>query len=77
MASEQNSDQSPQGSGGKRKELPPATRKRLQRCFEHSNRMMAQENYDYAVTLLTDCVVADPSDYQALGVFSWLPAKEV
>jgi tetratricopeptide (TPR) repeat protein len=69
MASEQNSDQSPQGSGGKRKELPPATRKRLQRCFEHSNRMMAQENYDYAVTLLTDCVVADPSDYQALACF--------
>ncbi|MEN6496904.1 MAG: hypothetical protein ABFD16_21650, partial [Thermoguttaceae bacterium] len=31
--------------------------------------MMAQENYDYAVTLLTDCVVADPSDYQALACF--------
>lgn len=69
MASEQNSDQSPQGGGGKRKELPPATRKRLQRCFEHSNRMMAQENYDYAVTLLTDCVAGDPSDYQALACF--------
>lgn len=61
MATEHNPQETPQ-AGGKRKELAPAVRKRLQQCFEHANKMMAQENYDYAVTLLTTCVAGDPSN---------------
>lgn len=68
MATEHNPNDTPQGSG-KRKELPPAVRKRLQQCFEHANKMMAQENYDYAVTLLTTCVTGDPSNAAAAASF--------
>ncbi len=44
-----------------REELSPAKQKRLQQCFEHASKQMAQENYDYAVQLFEQCVLGDPS----------------
>lgn len=40
----------------------PHGRKRLQKCFEHAGRQMAQENYDYATELLAQCVLGDPGN---------------
>ncbi len=75
MATEHNSDDTPQVAG-KRKELPPAVQKRLMKCFEHANKMVTQENYDYAVDLLTTCVVGDPSNAQyAASFFNCLRKK--
>jgi tetratricopeptide (TPR) repeat protein len=45
-----------------REPLTPAKRKRLQQCFEHASKQMAQENYDYAVELFAQCVIGDPSN---------------
>lgn len=42
--------------------MGPAKRKRLQQCFEHGSRQMAQENYDYATELFTQCVIGDPGN---------------
>jgi len=41
-----------------------AKRKRLQQCFEHANRQMAHEKYDfdYVTDLFTQCVVGDPAN---------------
>jgi tetratricopeptide (TPR) repeat protein len=58
-----------EGNGAQKKAISPAKRKRLQQCFEHANRMMAQENYEYAITLLSSCVVGDPSDFHFLQSF--------
>jgi tetratricopeptide (TPR) repeat protein len=57
-------DQQGQNGGQKppeRQPLSPATRKRLQKAFEHANKQTAQENYDYANELYTQCLVGDPS----------------
>jgi tetratricopeptide (TPR) repeat protein len=40
----------------------PAVKKRLQKCFEIASKQMAQENYDYATALFTDCVWGDPGN---------------
>jgi tetratricopeptide (TPR) repeat protein len=39
--------------------ISPAKRKRLQQCFEHASKQAAQQNYDYATELFTQCVVGD------------------
>ncbi|MBN1908990.1 MAG: tetratricopeptide repeat protein [Pirellulales bacterium] len=39
--------------------LDPAKRKRLQQCFQHANKMAAQDNFDYATELYTECVLGD------------------
>jgi tetratricopeptide (TPR) repeat protein len=61
MASQEGPDQVPQ-QPGKREPLTPAVRKRLQKCFDHATKQMAQENYDYAADLLTQCVQGDPGN---------------
>lgn len=45
-----------------REPIPPARRKRLQQCFEHASRQMAQDSYDYATELFSQCVVGDPAN---------------
>ena len=45
-----------------REPIPPAKRKRLQQCFEHGSKQMAQENYDYATELFAQCVRGDPAN---------------
>jgi tetratricopeptide (TPR) repeat protein len=37
--------------------------------FEHANRMMAQDNFDYASELLSQCVTGDPSNFAYLQAF--------
>ncbi|MFZ5828978.1 MAG: hypothetical protein ACOY3P_02780, partial [Planctomycetota bacterium] len=48
--------------GQERQPLSPATRKRLQKAFEHASRQTAQSQFDYAAELLTQCVVGDPAN---------------
>ncbi len=69
MASEENSGESPQGAGAAREPLSPAKRKRLQQCFEHASKQMAQESYDYATELFTQCVIGDPANLIYLQSF--------
>ncbi len=46
-----------QGNGGQM--LSASTRKRLQQCFVHAGKQAAQDNYDYATELFTQCVLGD------------------
>jgi tetratricopeptide (TPR) repeat protein len=55
MATEGQSERGPQT-------MTPATRKRLQKCFEHASKQTSQNNFDYATELLTQCVAGDPSN---------------
>jgi thioredoxin-like negative regulator of GroEL len=48
--------------GRKREPLSPAARKRLQKCFEYAGKQAAQENYDYATDLFSQCVLGDPGN---------------
>ena len=50
------------GGSNERKPLTPATRKRLQKCFEHASKQTSQDNFDYATELLTQCVTGDPGN---------------
>ena len=62
----------PEGPQGETAGIPtisPAKRKRLQQCYEHANRQMQQENYDYAAELFTQCVAGDPSNFIYLQSF--------
>ncbi len=62
----------PQGPAGDTTGIPtisPAKRKRLQQCYEHANRQMQQDNYDYAAELFTQCVAGDPSNFIYLQSF--------
>lgn len=43
-------------------EPSPAKRKRLKECFEYGNRIAAQENFDYAADVYTECVVGEPGN---------------
>ncbi len=52
-----------------RPEMSPAKRKRLQQCFEHASRQLAQENHDYATELFTQCVLGDPGNLVYLQNF--------
>jgi len=54
---------------GNQREIPPARRKRLQRCFEHGSKMAAQDNFDYATVLFTQCVAGDPNNFMYLQSF--------
>ena len=44
-------------------EIKPAVRKRLQKCFDHARQLMGrlEYNFDYAHTLLSQCVSGDPA----------------
>jgi len=44
------------------KGLSPVARKRLEKMFEHAEQRASQEQYDYAVELLTQCVLGDPGN---------------
>jgi len=55
-------DEPPEQPLPAREPLPPAKRKRLQQCFEHAGRQMAQDSYDYATELFSQCVVGDPAN---------------
>ncbi|MCX7424342.1 MAG: tetratricopeptide repeat protein [Planctomycetia bacterium] len=48
-----------ESSDGGRKPLTPAQRKRLQQCFVHAGKQAAQDNFDYATELFTQCVLGD------------------
>lgn len=59
------------GKAGKREQdqadsrgLSPVARKRLQKMFEHAGQRAAQEQYDYAAELLTQCVLGEPGNMQ-------------
>jgi len=56
------SEEQAQTNGEGRQPLSPARRKRLQQCFEHASKQAAQQNYDYATELFTQCVVGDPDN---------------
>ena len=40
----------------------PAKQKRLQKAFEHASRQAAQDSFDYATELFTQCVAGDPGN---------------
>lgn len=65
MASEPHSSGSSEGEGTGRAAISPAKRKRLQQSFEHANRQMAHEKYDfdYVTDLFTQCVAGDPANF--------------
>ncbi len=62
MASEDTTSPTPQGAIRFPQPPTPAQRKRLQKCYEHANVQMRQENYDYATELFTQCVLGDPGN---------------
>ena len=43
----------------KRQPLTPASRKRFQQLFEHAGKQAAQDSFDYATELFTQCVLGD------------------
>lgn len=45
-----------------RQPLPPATRRRLQSCFEHGSRSAAKNDFNYATDMFLMCVAGDPSN---------------
>src|SRR5215475_12924212 len=47
---------------GTRGGLNPAVRARLQQCFQRAVQAAQISNYDYAIDLLTQCVVTDPGN---------------
>jgi len=51
--------------------VPPAVRRRLQQCYDHAKKLMAQPkyDYDYAHTLLSECVAADPGNLVYVDTF--------
>ena len=59
----------PETPSGGLEPIPPGKRKRLQQMFEHANRMMAQDNFDYASELLSQCVTTDPANFAYLQAF--------
>lgn len=69
MASEEQNPQPEPERKAERKPLTPATRKRLQKCFEHATKQTNQNNHDYATQLLTECVVGDPMSLPYLRSF--------
>ncbi len=51
--------------------ITPAQRRRLQQCYDHANKLLAHEKYDfdYANTLLSECVMGDPSNLMYVEAF--------
>jgi len=62
MARDDNATPAEGASPTGREPISPAKRKRLQQCFEHASKQMAQENYDYATELFGQCVASDPAN---------------
>jgi tetratricopeptide (TPR) repeat protein len=62
MAPDDNSVPTEDSQPPARQPVPPAKRKRLQQCFEHGSKQMAQENYDYATEMFAQCVRGDPAN---------------
>lgn len=58
-------------SGQALPEMSPALRRRLKMCHDHGLRLMQSEKYDfdYAHTLLSQCVIYDPGNVQFLDTF--------
>jgi len=61
------SEESPKSNGGEndgssREPLSPAKAKRLQKVFQHASKQMSQDSFDYATTLLMQCVLGDPGN---------------
>jgi tetratricopeptide (TPR) repeat protein len=67
MSSEDNHEAAEQAS--KWEPPSPAARKRLQKCFEHASKQMAQDNFDYATELFGQCVIGDPTNHVYLQNF--------
>jgi tetratricopeptide (TPR) repeat protein len=51
----------PRGDVGKRKQL--------KQLFEHANKVMGQDNCDYATELLTQCILGDPGNLMYVQTF--------
>jgi tetratricopeptide (TPR) repeat protein len=49
--------------------LAPAVRQRLQKTFEHAQRCVEKNDYDYATQLFTQCVSEDPANIVYLQAF--------
>jgi tetratricopeptide (TPR) repeat protein len=51
--------------------IPPALRRRLQECYEHGTKLMAQDKYDfdYAHSILVECVSRDSGNLVYLDTF--------
>jgi tetratricopeptide (TPR) repeat protein len=62
MSSQENTSPTTPDEGRFPQPPTPAQRKRLQKCYEHANLQMRQENYDYATELFTQCVLGDPGN---------------
>ena len=45
-----------------RQPILPAKRRRLQQCFEHGSKSVAQGSFDYAADMFTQCVIGDPGN---------------
>jgi tetratricopeptide (TPR) repeat protein len=45
-----------------RQPIPPATRRRLQACFEHGTRSAVKNDFDYATNMFEMCVSGDPAN---------------
>ncbi len=45
-----------------RQPISPATRRRLQQCFEHGSKVGARGQYDFADEMFTQCVTGDPGN---------------
>ena len=69
MADDEHPEETPQSEGGQRQPLSPAKRKQLQQCFEHANKMMSQDSFDYANELFIQCVTGDPANFLYLQSF--------
>src|SRR3954469_18397344 len=67
------SEHPPEGAGvaAEAPAVSPALRRRLQQCYEHAKKLMAQPKYDfdYANTALTECVVGDPANLPYVEAF--------
>jgi tetratricopeptide (TPR) repeat protein len=45
-----------------RQPIAPATRRRLQQCFEHGTRSAVKNDFDYATNMFEMCVAGDPAN---------------
>ncbi len=52
-------------------EISPPLRRRLQQCYEHAEKLKTQpkQDYDYAHTLLAECVATDPGNLVYVEAF--------
>jgi tetratricopeptide (TPR) repeat protein len=63
MASPEPSEHPAESAGPRKREpLGPTARKRLQKCFELAGKQTAQDNFDYATELFSQCVLGDPGN---------------